>query len=201
VLLQNWGATVGEIAGTVVGDELVPGARLVATRSVDLAAPPEQVFPWLAQLGFGRAGWYSYDWIDNLGRRSATRLHPEWQVRRRGDRVPGGPVSFEATVVDPPRALVLRLDGDGPLGRRIGFSLAYDLRDAPGGGTRLVTRVRCRLDLPGGPVLERWVLGPGDGVMLRRQLLGLRRRVEGPGSSGPAGHRRRSRLIPGRSSR
>jgi hypothetical protein len=176
MLLQNWGATAAEIAGPVVGDDLVAGARLVATRAVDLAAPPEDVFPWLAQLGFGRAGWYSYDWIDNLGRRSATRLHPEWQVRRAGDRVPGGPMSFEATIVEPPRALVLRVDDGGALSRRIGFSLAYDLRPAPA-GTRLVTRVRSRLDLPGGRLVERWLLGPGDGVMLRRQLLGVRDRV------------------------
>ncbi len=176
MLLQNWGATPAEVAGPVVGDALVADARLVATRSILLAAPPQAVFPWLVQLGFGRAGWYSYDWIDNLGRRSAMRIVPQWQVLHAGDAVPGGPMDFVAAVVERPTALVLAVHGSGPLLRRVGFTLAFDLRP-DGDGTRLVTRVRSRIDLPGGRFVERWLLGPGDGVMVRRQLLNLRART------------------------
>lgn len=176
MILQHWGATPAEIAGPVVGDHLCPEARLVATRSITLAAPPHEVFPWIRQMGFGRAGWYSYDWIDNLGRRSATSVHPEWQHVSTGDTVPSGPIDFEAALVEPPRAFVLRLAPGGRVTRRMCFTLAYDLRDHPQ-GTRLVTRLRARIDVPGGRLLERFVLGPGDGVMLRRQLLGLARRV------------------------
>jgi len=61
----------------LVGDDLVGDARLVTTRAITIAAPPESVFPWLRQMGFGRGGWYSYDWIDNLGRRSARSTLPE----------------------------------------------------------------------------------------------------------------------------
>lgn len=179
MILERWGATDNEVSGSVVGDHLVADASLVATRAITLLAGPAEVFPWLRQMGFGRAGWYSYDLLDNLGRRSARRIHPEWQTLRAGDTVPGGPVSFEATVVDPPRALVLML-GSRPSGRqRIFFSLAYDLRDHPE-GTRLVTRVRARVDTPAGRLVERLLLGPGDGIMVRRQLLNLARRITAP---------------------
>ena len=149
---------------------------MCATRSVDLPAPPEAVFPWLAQMGFGRAGWYSYDILDNLGRGSATRIHPEWQVLVAGETVPGGPVGFVADIVDAPRSFVIRLAARGRIGRRIHFTLAYDLRPS-GTGTRLVTRARALVDLPGGRFIERFLLGPGDGLMVRRQLLGIRKRV------------------------
>ena len=107
MILEHWGATGDEISGPIPGDDLVPDATLVATRSITLDAPPADVFPWLRQMGFGRAGWYSYDWIDNLGRRSATRIHPEWQTVQARDPVPGGPVDFTAAIVDPPTAFVL----------------------------------------------------------------------------------------------
>lgn len=172
MILERWGATETEVAGAVVGDDLCPNARIIATRCITLSAPPGAVFPWLRQMGFGRAGWYSYDWIDNLGRRSARRVVDEWQNVEVGDPVPGGPIAFEAAVVEPPNAFVIRIRPGG----RIVFVLAYELRDDPG-GTRLVTRVRARVNLPGGRLIERLFLGPGDGIMLRRQLLNLRARV------------------------
>ena len=177
MFLQNWGASPDEIAGPVVGDDLCPDAGVIATRSITLAAPPDQVFPWLRQMGFGRAGWYSYDWLDNLGRRSARRIHPEWQDVVAGSRVPAGPMSFKAAIVEPPRAFVLRVGSGESAKSRIQFVLAYELREVPE-GTRLVTRVRIRVEVPGGRLIERLVLGPGDGVMVRRQLLNLARRVD-----------------------
>ncbi len=104
MFLERWGATDDEVEGPLAGDSLVPDAQMIATRSIDIAAPPAEVFPWLVQMGFGRAGWYSYDWIDNLGRRSADRIHPEWQDLAEGDEVPAGPTHFIAAVVDTPTA-------------------------------------------------------------------------------------------------
>ena len=176
MFLQNWGSTPDEIAGPVVGDDLCPDARVVATRSIRLPAPPAEVFPWLRQMGFRRAGWYSYDWLDNLGRRSATTIVPDWQDVVTGSRVPAGPTSFEAAIVDPPQAFVLRVGTGDTTRRRVQFVLAYELREVPD-GTRLVSRVRIRLNVPGGRLLERFVLGPGDGVMVRRQLLNLATRL------------------------
>lgn len=176
MFLERWGATDAEVDGSLAGDDLVPDARMIATRSIDVSASPSDVFPWLVQMGFGRAGWYSYDWIDNLGRKSATRIRPEWQQLEAGDRVPGGPIAFVAAVVDRPDAFVLETERHGRVMERIGFSLAFELRPQ-GDGTRLVSRVRARVDLPLGRAIERFALGPGDGIMVRRQLLNLAQRT------------------------
>jgi len=178
MLFQYWGATSEEIAGPVVGDHLVPDARLVATRAIDVDAPPEAVYPWLVQMGFGRAGWYSYDWIDNLGRPSADRIHPEWQDVASGGIVPGGPIDFVVAAAEPPRAFVLQTGRDGRFMGSIWFTLAFEIRSMDS-GSRLVSRVRGRIDLPAGRVIERFVLGPGDGIMVRRQLLNLAARAGG----------------------
>ena len=187
MILETWGATREEIASAVVGDGLCPNARIVATRCITIAAPPEAVFPWLRQMGFGRAGWYSYDWIDNLGRKSATTIEPELQSLAAGGILPGGPVDFEAVIVEPPRSIVMRLARKGAASKRINFVLAYELRDHPE-GTRLVTRMRARIDAPGGPIIEKLLLAPGDGIMLRRQLLNVAQRAES-GHASSAGSR------------
>lgn len=177
MILEQWGATKDEIAGPVVGDDLCPDARITATRCITIAAAPAEVFPWLRQMGFGRAGWYSYDWIDNLGRKSATSIDTNWQSLGTGDNIPGGPADFEAVLVDPPRAFVMRLAQKGRASKRVKFVLAYELREHPS-GTRLVTRMRARIDLPFGFLLEKFLLAPGDGIMLRRQLLNVAHRAE-----------------------
>ena len=174
--LRNWGATPDEVSAQLPGDDICPDARIVATRSISLSASPEDVFPWLRQMGFGRAGWYSYDILDNLGRRSASSIVEKWQDLEEGGTMPGGPVDFRATTVQPPHTLVIMLDRRGRIGRRICFTLAYNLRPTAS-GTRLVTRARTRINLPGGVLLERFVLGPGDGVMVRKQLLGISHRI------------------------
>ena len=168
MIFQNWGATAEEIASYVAGDDYCADAGVIATRSITVKAPPEDVFPWLRQMGFKRAGWYSYDLLDNLGRRSAVRVHKEWQDVVTGSLVPGGPLSFEAAVVDSPHAFVLRTPVGATSTRRLCFTLAYDLRAIPE-GTRLVTRVRIKVNIPGGRLVER-LLGLGDGVMVRKQL-------------------------------
>lgn len=174
--LKNWGSTDEEISGPVVGDEVCPQARVVATRSITISAPPSEVFPWIRQMGFGRAGWYSYDWIDNLGHKSATSIHSEWQEVFSGSLVPGGPIDFEAVTVVPPHSFVIRVVGQGRMGKRICFTLAYELRNHPQ-GTRLVTRMRARTGVPGGALLDRLVLAPGDGLMVRKQLLNIAQRA------------------------
>lgn len=162
-------ATEQEKFATIAGDDLVEKPHLVKTRAISIDAPPEDVFAWIRQMGFGKAGWYSYDFIDNLGRRSATKIHAEWQNVNTGDTVPGGPVSFTASLVQPPHAFVLLFHGAQKLSKRISFSLAYELHPNDN-NTRLVTRVRARINFPGGKFIAKYLLGPGDGFMLRKQL-------------------------------
>jgi hypothetical protein len=73
------------------GDDLVHRPKFNATRAVTVTVRPEDIWPWLVQIGFGRAGWYSYDIFDNLGRHSAERIMPELQHVEAGDLVPIGP--------------------------------------------------------------------------------------------------------------
>jgi hypothetical protein len=63
----RWGATDAEVAAPMPGDELVPRSSFTATRAITIDAPPEAVWPWLVQLGYRRAGWYTYDLFDNAG--------------------------------------------------------------------------------------------------------------------------------------
>jgi hypothetical protein len=178
MMFQYWGATQEEIDSPVIGDDLRTNATVVATRCITIPAPPETVFPWIRQMGFGRAGWYSYDWLDNLGRKSATRVHEEWQNVNTGDAVPAGPTSFHAAIVTSPQHFVLEVKNGKKRTPRLHFTLAYELRAVPE-GTRLVTRMRAHINLPGGWLIERLILGPGDGIMLRRQLLTLAARLSG----------------------
>jgi len=179
--LEHWGATPEEISRPMPGDDLIPDAPMSATRAIDLDCPPAAAFGWLTQMGFGKAGWYSYDLIDNLGRRSATTIRPEWQVIEPGQPVPGGPVDFTAAIIDEPRAFVVSLLGQRLAAHRIDFTLAFELNPgaappmAGDAGTRLVSRARANIDGPIGRVAVP-MLCVGDGIMVRRQLIGIRSR-------------------------
>src|SRR4029453_11915471 len=84
----HWGATPEEIEAELPGDELLAEPDVVSTRVVAIDAPRSAVWPWLVQMGPGRGGGYTYDWIENLfglGMHSAVRIHPEWQHLEVGD--------------------------------------------------------------------------------------------------------------------
>ena len=124
------------------GDALVPEPIFVSTHAITIDAPPERVWRWIAQMGAGRAGWYSWDAIDNGGAPSATGIIPALQTVASGDvmpAVPGATDAFVVAAVDPPRDLVLTVpDGRG------GSAVAWEhlLDPLPGGRTRLITRGR-----------------------------------------------------------
>lgn len=115
---RSWGLLPGGNERGVRGDELVAQADLVETRAIDIEAPPEAVWPWLAQLGYGRGGWYSFAAADRAWTpaggppvESADVIMPEFQDLAEGDLVPTHPQGgFEAKVVQPNQALVLHLD-------------------------------------------------------------------------------------------
>ncbi|WP_432457092.1 SRPBCC family protein [Cellulomonas iranensis] len=178
----QWGAREDELDATLPGDDLTPGADLVATRAIGVAARPQDVWPWLVQIGQGRGGFYSYDVLENLvgcDIRSADRVEPAWQDLAVGDVVRLHPAKgLDVAVVDPGRALVLR-GPDAPAGAApppYGFSWAFVLRPDPRGGTRVVVRERYVYT----SAASRLVAEPScllSTVMTRGMLRGLRARA------------------------
>ena len=194
--LLTWGATAEEVATIYPGDEFVPDADgSVFTMATTLPAPPDKVWPWLVQMGFGRAGWYSWDRLDNAGNPSADRIVPEWQSVQVGQRLieaSDGRNWFTVELVEPNRTLVLRtiidllsgrsVDPNGRLPRAYADGVwSFNLRPADGGQTRLVARSRGKT-LPA--LLTRpFGLAVGDTahfIMQTRQFHGLRTRVGAP---------------------
>jgi hypothetical protein len=110
-LARKWGTPESRAnEEALAGDALLRDAHAQTTDSIEIAAPPAQIWPWLLQMGCGRAGFYSYDVLDNAGRRSAREIHPELQRLRVGDLLPAepdGPNGFEVLELEEHRVLVL----------------------------------------------------------------------------------------------
>lgn len=87
VVLGRWGATQEEVGRGYPGANLIAEGKRSPTMATTIDATPEQVWPWLVQMGWERGGWYSWDLIDNAGRPSATEVHPEWQEIAVGDQL------------------------------------------------------------------------------------------------------------------
>jgi hypothetical protein len=180
----RWGATDDEVTRTLPGDDVLRESPVGATRAVTIAASPEDIWPWLVQIGYGRGGFYSYDGLENAfvrlfggtpGYRSAVTILPEHQCLTPGDFVLAAPTDlmggrvvevtrWKVLVAEPNRALVL--EGWGafvlePLGDRM---------------TRLIVRSRG----PGawGRLAHYLFWEPAHFVMERRMLLGIKARAE-----------------------
>ena len=175
----SWGASDEELNIALPGDELVPDADLTATRAVTVNAGAEGVWPWIAQLGQGRGGFYSYDFLENLlglDIHSADRIVPEWQGIDVGDEVKFHPEGgMTAAVVEPGRALVLR--GGMPGTPPFDFAWAFVVRGQPDGTTRLVVRERYRYLRWWAPLLVEPVEFISL-VMSRRMLRAIKKRAE-----------------------
>ena len=204
----TWGVAPDEQTKPLPGDELVPDGTSLLTRGITIDAPPEAVWPWLVQMGYGRAGWYSYDRLDMKGR-STDAIVPELQTLKVGDLLPthddGG---IEVKELEPNHALVVYLDtalveswekkpaesisaaqtpglaaSGGFLGaaspQEFKVSWAFVLEPAGPGRTRLIERTRGWFG-PGNPGSKALMplLGFGVFVMERRQMIGIRDRVE-----------------------
>jgi hypothetical protein len=206
----GWGVVPDEAAAALPGDEVIPAAATSETRGITIDATPAAVWPWLVQMGHGRAGWYSYDMIDMAGA-SADAIDPELQDLKVGDVMPTHPGGgFLVKLLDPGRALVLYADTElmqqqadaaraagteqAPTNIRatgafmenaqptdFAASWAFVLEQLPTGQTRLIERVRTRFGESDKPWTRYTlpVMGFGVFVMVRRQLLGIQRRVEG----------------------
>jgi hypothetical protein len=172
----SWGATDDELARRMPGDEVVARPTFNTTRAVTIDAQPGEIWPWLVQIGFGRAGWYSYDFLDNLGHHSAEQIIPEFQHVDVGDLIPMAPGEETGMWVKEclPDRSTLWWDRKNQL-----TTWAWALDPMPDGRTRLVTRVRSRSSWRH-PTSVFWLLliEVADFPMMRKCLLGIKRRAE-----------------------
>lgn len=165
----NWGATSEEIARPMPGDEIVEAATFKATRAVTVNAPPERIWPWIVQIGYRRAGFYSWDFLDNDGIASAERILPEYQGLKVGDLVPlDRTSSARVTSMEPPRQLLLVFQSGSET------TWAWGLYPIDSTRTRLVTRLR----VSAGLWRTRLMLNAFEIIMMRKHLIGIKRRAE-----------------------
>lgn len=202
---RTWAVVPADVRRELPGDELIAIPDTVETRSLRIDAPPEAVWPWLVQMGWGRGGWYSYDKFD-MDQPSADSILEEFQDLAEGDLVPTHPEGgFRARVVDPGQALVLYLDteliesqadaaqgpGDTPAGLQAAGAMgdlampdfratwAFVLEPVPGGGSLLIERMRFWTGQGGmAQQLGLPFMGLGVFLMTRKHMLGVKERAE-----------------------
>jgi hypothetical protein len=176
----RWGATAQEVATPMVGDELVAHPSFSATRAITIEAPPERVWAWIVQLGYRRAGWYTYDLFDNAGQPSAEEILPEYQHPKVGDWIPmakkvNDTTAFKIEAIEPQQWMLWAKPGSSWVWTLI------PLND--GADTRLITRLRQTYawrTSPGNALLTLVLFEFGDFPMMRKLLIGVKRRAEKP---------------------
>ena len=173
----TWGARDDEGAAKLPGDELLPDAGLVTTRALTIDAPPSAIWPWLVQMGSGRGGAYTYDWIENLlglNMHSASEILPQYQHLQVGDELPMGPgrPGMTVEVLDPLRTLAVRVADQNWVWI---FALVPE-----GESTRLISRNRIATAAlaPVGRLFYTVFMEPGSLVMERKMLLSIKQRAE-----------------------
>jgi uncharacterized protein YndB with AHSA1/START domain len=195
--LLRLGATREEAGRPMPGDDEVPHAHIQGTRAVTIDAPPEKVWPWIAQIGYhgyGRAGWYALDRADNDGVESAWEIIPEFQHPEVGQVI--GEEGFTIRAVEPNRLLLLSFHWPKTewvwkqgLWPKFGHcSWAFVLEPVEGGRTRLITRDRYR----SGPVDLSVPFWPfffvADLIVQPTMLRGIKQRAERASRDGSARH-------------
>ncbi len=180
----RWGATSDEVHGPMPGDDVVRRAQFNATRAITVDAPPERVWPWIVQLGYRRAGFYTYDLIDNASQRSAERILEEYQHPAAGDLMPmfkemrGLAIAYTVTAFETDEWMVW-VHRPNPT-EKPDSTWTWRLTPLPGGGTRLVTRMKqdYRWKTRGLAFFNFILMEMGDFAMERRMLKGIKRRAE-----------------------
>jgi hypothetical protein len=175
----RWGTTPDDLTRVMIGDTAIVNPTHSATHAVTVDAPPDNIWPWLVQMGYQRGGLYSYDWLDRLfgflDRPSADRVLPEFQHLAVGDKILLGPrEELTVTALEPSRALVLSYDAHD-----LEWVWQFGLYPLDKNRTRLVTRGTERFPDTVGARLGMLIMEPAAFVMTRRMLLGLKQRAEG----------------------
>lgn len=178
----RWGATAREVAAIFPGDDRIAAPDLMATRAITIDASAVRVWPWIAQLGQGRGGFYSYDGLENLigaDIHSADRIVAEWQDIRVGDAVQlAEAVGMTVIVAEPGRALVIRRAVPmGSVPCPYDCTSAWLLRERPDGTTRLVVRERYAYLQPWAPLILEPVAVVSF-LMTQKMLRGIKARAE-----------------------
>jgi hypothetical protein len=179
----RWGATDAEMARVMPGDEAEAHPIFNATRAVTINARPEQIWPWIVQIGYGRAGWYGLDMLDNGGVPSARRVIPELQGLAVGDKMPIFPATppftsdvFQTVASIQPNQYLLTKGGDGTTW----VWALYSLDGSATPQTRLVWRMRSAPYVWTSPVIAAQLLTElVDYVAVSENMLGIKERVEG----------------------
>ncbi len=196
----RWGATDAEVHRALLGDDLVPHPKMETTHAITIRASAAEVWPWLVQIGYKRAGWYSYDLLHRaLGiagsvdddRCSANRIIPELQHLEVGDSVGLAPeMGYTVVAIEPGRVLVLHIAVDMSTGRSfdlaettpdkyLNSSWVWFLDEVGERTTRLIVRIRQDYNPSLLNVLMiRGLIEPGSFVMERKTLLGIKQRSE-----------------------
>jgi len=176
--MSRWGTTPSDAACIMAGDSLLVNPTYSGTMAVIVYAPPQDIWPWLLQMGYRRGGLYSYDWLDRLfgylDRPSATGILPEFQHLAVGDNIPlGRGPSWPVAVIEPCRALVLDMRNMSGFDWVWQFGL-YPINE---NRTRLVSRSRVRTRTFFAQLFT-YAIEPAGFVMTRRMLLGIKERAE-----------------------
>ena len=169
----NWGVTDDEINRSMPGDDIVQNPTFNATRAVTIKAQPEEIWPWIVQFGYKKAGMYCYDWFDNDGVPSAERIIQEYQNLKVGDLIPLSAVMYvKVTELNPNRSMLWVFpEGSGPWSNS---TWAWELCQEDAQHTRLLTRLRVHTD----SILPRVMLDFFEIVMMRKSMLGIKQRAE-----------------------
>jgi len=170
----RWGATDAEIKRSMPGDEIVGKPSFNATRAVTIHAPAQNIYPWIVQMGVTRAGWYSYDLLDNLGRRSAESILPEHQNIQVGDLIPLSPDGKQGMRVKYFRKNKWMLWWD----EKGDTSWVWEIHPEGEGSARLITRVRVKYRFFSPAILFNLLIEFFDILMMRKSMLGIKKRAE-----------------------
>ncbi|TDA66287.1 MAG: hypothetical protein D9V45_04955 [Chloroflexi bacterium] len=170
----RWGATDDEIKRSMPGDDIVGKPSFNATRAVTIHAPAKNIYPWIVQMGVKRAGWYSYDLLDNLGRKSAESILTEHQNIQVGDVIPLSPDGKQGLLVKDFSQNKWMLWWD-----KIGdTSWVWEIYTDGETHSRLVTRVRVKYRWFSPVIVFNLLIEFFDILMMRKCMLGIKRRAE-----------------------
>ncbi len=170
----RWGATANEIKRHMPGDDIVDKPSFNATRAITINASPENIYPWIVQMGVNRAGWYSYDLLDNLARPSAKVILPEHQKIQVGTLIPMSPDGKQGLWIKDFKNNEWMLWWD-----KIGdCSWAWGIYSEGEAYSRLVTRVRVRYRWLSLSIFFNLIIEFFDIVMMCKCMFGIKKRAE-----------------------